>query len=333
MSKKIMSLLEASQLIAAGERLLIAGDAALLAQLPRGSWIGGSIPYFMGDSGGLTDREVLYVDVLPPEVEDVCIRTYAPDTLRTLPTDGFDGGFSVIILPAMSPIHLAFAQDGPDVPGIYDRPLVGWVAGVHLADLGQAAPVVAIGPEGRLSTTEAVVLHARLPANKAAALDIVNLFVQGEGDALTFGATGFSHGEVLVNGEPRNFARYLKDIGHDVRMPLVADYFGAMINVSFQSVADEDARVDVYAPVFEGVTYKLVAPVEDYVGEFERRVPHGSLQPVFACNCILNFLYSNLEGQRTGDLRGPITFGEIAYQLLNQTLVYLQLQDLDGPSA
>jgi hypothetical protein len=43
---------------------------------------------------------------------------------------------------------------------------------------------------------------------------------------------------------------------------------------------------------------------------------------------ILNYLYSNLEGMRTGDMVGPITFGEIAYQLLNQTLVYLTIHSI-----
>ena len=48
---------------------------------------------------------------------------------------------------------------------------------------------------------------------------------------------------------------------------------------------------------------------------------------VFSCNCILNYLYSELEGKKTGSFVGPITFGEVAYQLLNQTLVYLKIED------
>lgn len=48
---------------------------------------------------------------------------------------------------------------------------------------------------------------------------------------------------------------------------------------------------------------------------------------MFSCNCTLNFLYSELEGKRTGQLVGPVAFGEIAYQGLNQTLVYLQIDD------
>jgi hypothetical protein len=39
-------------------------------------------------------------------------------------------------------------------------------------------------------------------------------------------------------------------------------------------------------------------------------------------------LYGHLEGKRTGSITGPITFGEIAHQLLNQTMVRLYLRDI-----
>ena len=35
-----------------------------------------------------------------------------------------------------------------------------------------------------------------------------------------------------------------------------------------------------------------------------------------------------LEGKKTDPFTGPVTYGEIAYQLLNQTLVYLELVDI-----
>jgi hypothetical protein len=104
---------------------------------------------------------------------------------------------------------------------------------------------------------------------------------------------------------------------------LVADYSGAMINVSFQSV-DETKGVALYAPVFKDVEYKIAAPVASYVDEFKKVLPKG-VSPIFACNCILNFLYSELEGQVVEKMHGPVTFGEIAYQLVNQTLVYLEI--------
>jgi hypothetical protein len=46
---------------------------------------------------------------------------------------------------------------------------------------------------------------------------------------------------------------------------------------------------------------------------------------VFSCNCVLNYLHGQLEGRHTGALLGPMTFGEIAYQLLNQTLVHVSV--------
>jgi hypothetical protein len=66
--------------------------------------------------------------------------------------------------------------------------------------------------------------------------------------------------------------------------------------------------------------------VADYAGAFRSRLsatdPAGV---VFGCNCILNFLYGELEGQAIGGVQGPVTFGEIAYQLLNQTLVTIRI--------
>jgi len=47
----------------------------------------------------------------------------------------------------------------------------------------------------------------------------------------------------------------------------------------------------------------------------------------FACNCVLNYQYVKLEGARAG-LPGPCTFGEIAFQLLNQTMVYFDVVDV-----
>src|SRR5208282_2704103 len=100
----------------------------------------------------------------------------------------------------------------------------------------------------------------------------------------------------------------------------------AMVNVSLRSVDPQNGRVEFYAPVVSGTEYKLASPVKDYVSEFEARLKELSPDNVlFSCNCVLNYLYSKLEGHRTGDLVGPITFGEIAFQLLNQTLVYIEI--------
>jgi hypothetical protein len=94
------------------------------------------------------------------------------------------------------------------------------------------------------------------------------------------------------------------------------------------SVDETEKKVDFYAPVYKDIEYKIASPVNDYVKEFEKAINElGEKPTIFSCNCILNYLYGNLEGKKILNFCGPITFGEIAYQLLNQTLVYLEINE------
>jgi hypothetical protein len=175
----------------------------------------------------------------------------------------------------------------------------------------------------------AVVLRLKLPSSKFAQINIINLFQQGAGDVITFPAGGFSIATAEVNGKAGLFADYLKTAGVDTRLPLVADYAGAMVNVSIKNAETEKGEVEFYAPVVPGIEYRVAAPVHDYArifdDEFTRLAPQNI---VFSCNCVLNYIYSGLEGKTSGGFSGPITFGEIAYQLLNQTLAYLTIEEL-----
>jgi len=64
-------------------------------------------------------------------------------------------------------------------------------------------------------------------------------------------------------------------------------------------------------------------PVGNYAQRFLAAIPKDIGPTVFCCNCIQRYLYGALEGRSTGSLQGPIAIGEIAYQLLNQTLVHV----------
>jgi hypothetical protein len=82
--------------------------------------------------------------------------------------------------------------------------------------------------------------------------------------------------------------------------------------------------VNFYAPVFTGIKYKMAKSMTNYVKEFNGQLKNlKSVNSAFSCNCILNFLYGELENKDIESFFGPITFGEIAYQLVNQTLVYV----------
>ena len=107
----------------------------------------------------------------------------------------------------------------------------------------------------------------------------------------------------------------------------MGDFAGAHVNASVQSVDAASGKVVLYAPVFSGVDYRLAKPVKNYAESFrERLAGYNSQGAAFSCNCILNFLFGELEGKAIGGVQGPVTFGEIGYQLLNQTMVVLRIE-------
>ena len=89
------------------------------------------------------------------------------------------------------------------------------------------------------------------------------------------------------------------------------------------------SRQPRYRTGVPGAFNRLAAAQSDYIEAFSRTMPSIEAERMlFSCNCILNYLYADLEGKKTGEIVGPITFGEIAYMLLNQTLVYATVEDL-----
>lgn len=309
-----------ADLILQGKTLLLAGDQRLLDTLPKGNWIAGTIPYFMDKEGGKTTRDYIFVQEISHTLAS--IRRYPPEALPRLLTEAPDNGYTILIIPAGSRSHVEYATNAPDYRDMFVKPVIGWISGVHLDDLATSSALVYNGKDGTHYGDDAIAMHLSLPPGKTAKISIINLFKQGSGPAITFPKEGFSCGECAVDGRSMNLAEYIRDNSIDTKLPLVANYSGAMINVSIQEV--KDTKVVFYAPVFKDVEYRFARPLTDYVADFGKALP-VNVEPVFACNCILNYLYSGLEGKKTEKMEGPVTFGEIAYQLLNQTLVYLEV--------
>jgi len=320
---------EVSALIKEGKSLILAGDERTLKKLPKGNWIGGSIPYFLDVDGGKFTRDHIYVTQVPEFASKSTVKVYSPESISEVYNDAPQNGFSFIILPAFSSIHASFALESPTYQNFACSPLIGWISGTALDDLDYAKPKTFDGISASEHQNKAVVFHVELPANKAADIQIINLMEQGDGDIITFPQSGFHASDALINGEKMDFATYLNDRDIDTKLPLVADMHGAMINTSFQAIDVENRQVDFYAPVFDGVTYKIAKPVAHYINSFKECVPNGLEDRIyFSCNCILNYLYASLEGKSLKQVTGPITFGEIAYQLLNQTMVYMTIEDI-----
>ncbi len=329
--RSLHTVVEVTAMIAAGDVLLLAGEEHLLAALPRGRWIGGTIPYFMtAEAGGVFDRERIFVQRLPAgaTVHRQALRDAA--ALPALAQDGPANGFTVLLLPSQSDVHRDFALHGMHWHALFKRPLAGWVTGVALDRLGIDTPKVFDGATATMSASDAALLHVALPDSQYAKVEIVNLFAPGDGPALTFGVegddTGFTVEWVHVDGVRTRLVDHIAAAGIDTRLPLVADYNGAMINVATAGIEAETGRVTFFAPVFPEITYRFAGPIGDYPTLFATRAGEQTGATAFSCNCILNYDYAGLEGQRSGNIVGPMSFGEIAYVLLTQTLVHLTIE-------
>lgn len=303
--------------------LVLAGDEALLRALPEGNWIGGTIPYFMSVDGGKASRQQIFVLEIPQLAERARVTLYDEQTIANIGIDSPDNGYTILILPAFTPIHRHFALEAPNFEQQFFRVIAGWVAGTHLDEIGKVSPKVFAGRGGSGLESGAVAMHVALPVAYEAKLGIVNIFEQGDGEAIQFPESGFQASECIVDGRRENILDFVGRSGIDLRLPLVSDFCGTKVNVSIQA-ADVAARtLRFFAPVFKDVTYRAARPVTNYAQKFLAAAVPEPGQTVFACNCVLNYLHGQLEGRHTGGLLGPMTFGEIAYQLLNQTLVHI----------
>jgi hypothetical protein len=327
-STTLQTIPEVQSAVAAGESLFLAGSREALSQLPAGNWIGGTIPYFMTEQGGLLAEDRIFVTRVPEMALSVKTAEYGPENLASLYRDAPAHGFTFVVLPAGTEVLKTFAEKAPSFDGFLLRPVVGWVAGVRVDKIGKEAPVVFNGKTSSVFEAKCVALHVTLPASIMADMDIVNIFESQGGDVIRFEESGFQVTNCQVNGKPVNLAKYITEKGIPTEFPLVGDYNGSNLNASFLNVDAAKGTVDLYAPVFPGVDYRFAKPVADYAGAFADTLTSGKEVPAFACNCILNYLYGKLEGKKTGDITGPITFGEIAHQLLNQTMVRLYLHDM-----
>ncbi|MDR3518168.1 MAG: hypothetical protein P4M00_20405 [Azospirillaceae bacterium] len=323
---KLCTFEETAAYIESGERLLLAGDETVLRHLPLGQWIGGTTPYFIGNKGGIVTREKVLVSSLPRTVTAITTRLYDEQQIRNIAAEGPDHGFTFLIIPAFSSLLQGFSKNVRDYPGIFNRPLMGWVSGVAPDDPALIQPYVVDGRTGEWSSERAVALHGTLENRVVAEIGIVNPFTQGAGDVITVDKAGFTFGHAYVNGVLVNLARYLKEQNIDMKLPLVADYLGAMVNVSIRSVDPERGHSVFYAPLFPDIEYKIAIPVDDYENVFAKTMKNVGTDPMVAVSCILNYVHGHLDWQQFGSIHGPISFGEIAYGLLNQTLVYMVLR-------
>jgi hypothetical protein len=322
----LVNIKEAIKLIEEGKILHIAADESLLEQLPKGKWIAGTTPYFITEQGGVTCKDKLFVNEIDCAV-DCKITVYDRSNVFNITKDSYHNGMTFLVIPFASDIAVYYSKEAPYSNDLLMNPTVGWITGYDLST--NATAKVYDGSSGKAYNDKAVALHICLPDDKIASLGIVNIFdIDSNAAKIEFPEDTLSVSKCLVNGKEMLFADYILENNIDTQLPLVADYNGTLINVSIKSVSEGNKTVELYAPVFAGEEYRFASPVSNYAASFtEQLQSFKDLNPIFSCNCILNYLYGKLEGKSTPPFAGPVTFGEIAYQLLNQTLVYAVVTD------
>ncbi|MCR4657573.1 MAG: hypothetical protein K5770_15310 [Lachnospiraceae bacterium] len=315
----LITLEETVALINEGKVLHIAADDSLLRKLPKGNWIGGTTPYFISEEGGILTKDRLFVNEID-YAEEFRVAVYGKYNVFQVVEECYDNGLTMLIMPYSSEVATKYSREAPDVEELLMHPVIGWISGADLEEGGEIR--VYDGTKGESYTDKAVVMYIKLPEGKSA---MINIFTDDKTDpVIRFYDNELSVTKCTVNGQEVNLADYIEKKGIDTRMPLVADYNGAYINTSVKSV--ENGTVSFYAPVFRNIEYRFAVQVREYAAEFKKSIDAaGARNPVFSCNCILNYLYGDLNGKKTPPYSGPVTFGEVAYQMINQTLVYCEI--------
>lgn len=326
---RMMEVPDIAKLIRQGDFLTVAGDESLLRRLPSGNWIGGTIPYFLTDKGGMVSQDECFVShyrqTMPHNRPRISV--YDTNSIAQIAQDAPEHGFSIVILPTDSDVLMHYAENAPEYPDMFLVPLIGWVAGQRLENTQQSAKVC-FGPAGGiLMDQNAVAMHVPLPASQLASVQMINLFRKISDTPIQFPKTGLVVSECLVNGQPTSLNEHIKEHQIDTSLPLVSDYSGIKINIGIKHICD-DGTINLYTPVFAGRTYYFAEPVENFVESFTTSVVDDPKENIAFCtSCVSNYLKPELTVRDSRRFAGPMAFGEIAYQLVANTLVYLTIEN------
>lgn len=321
--RKTYTLQETIKFIEEGKILSIAADEQLLNQLPAGNWISGTIPYFMDIDGGKFNKELLFVDDLTDFVNEYKIVSYNPQTIQNVANDAYDNGFSILIIPAGSQTLTEYSIKVPYFKKIYEKPIIGFVAGIDLNKIGIDTAKTVFGPSKTISDN-AVAIHVKLPDKKIANIEIINLNTINQNSVvIEVPQDSFTQGDCLIDGKPANLYDFV--VQNNYTRPFVADYDGAVINRDIMTKDEKTRTITLYSPMFKGIKYRLANPIDDYYLKFTQMLEKVETSNVaYSTICVSYYGLAKLENRKL-KMTGPFTFGEIGYHLLNQTLVFLKI--------
>jgi len=326
-SKDLFTLEEVIRKVENKEFLIVLGNDELLQQLPKGNWIGVSAYYFMTKERGLSTNEKLYVQNLSNYSESVTIKSYKEDQTQDILKDRIAGGFTYLLMAPLTKVAENYATEVLSDISLYSIPILGFIGGAKYEDVQSGHKSYCYnGITGQRSDEEAIAIHVKLKQSFSPRIEILNIFEpELEGPRFNFDQNSFAVTDCTVDGQKRNLYDYMleNDIGR--AYPLISNHNGALLNCSIFQLDQENKTVYLASPTRKGKTYFLAKPFDDYMKAFQARFDTiDKSNIVISFNCYYNYFFGKLEGKKL-EIGGPITYGEIAYQLLNQTMVYLRI--------
>ncbi len=322
---------EVAELIEAGHTLVLAGAEQELARLPAGRWIGGTVSCILTPDGVRPAAgKLIYADLSRVALKAE-LRQFNARQLQNLSARYPDNGFAVIILPGQSTLLQAVATRMPDWPGLYNAPLAGWVSAVPLKELGKSQPKVFCG-NATPRHDIAALMYISLPEGVFAELNIINPFGATSCSSLRFLAGGYSiRGTCLLDGKKINLARLIASGEIDPTLPLAADRDGALLNNSIIASDPKAGTVTFLNPIDPSLTYRFAEPVHVFKEAFVRAargidLPGATLSSV----CVASLRHLDDEIRPMLPAIAPVTFGQIGYTVLSQTITCLSLSRLGG---
>ncbi len=333
MNNKLYNKESVVKLIEEGHVMLLSGSDKTLAGLPKGKWVAGTTPYFM-DGVGKVDEENIFVDDFTDIAKDAKIEVFDSNNIHEIAKKGYANGFIVMSLPIDTDIYFEFSTNSLEYEDIYNNPVVGFVACCNFNDygnFGQLKTFVGSGLDGQLYPDKAVALYVELPDNMAARAEIINLDTIDESTSkVVFPKTSFFQSDCTIDGKPGNIADYFENVvkpkmGGKGYTQMITSQNGALINRDTKVVDIKKGEVSFFSPAYEGDEYYLVKPGTDYLKLFNEAIKSKGDSNIAACfSCISYFFGGSFEG-RTICQNGCYAFGEIAFQLLNKTIVTLEI--------
>lgn len=327
MKRKLYTKQEVIKFISEGKKMVLSADETILDQLPEGNWIGGTSPYFMDEKAGIFTKEKIFVDDFTNICTNFKIEKYDKENIKNIAVNSFNNGFVILIIPGDSDVHFEFGINSLAYENIFNNPIVGYIAGFDLKDLGNANPKVYNGLENEKLENSGIALHIELPENKIARAEILNLDTIQKTSIIKFPKTSFIQSECTINGKKSNIADFLSDINYKEGLPIIANYNGALINRDIKVIDKEKKEVAFFSPVFHDETYYLANIIDNYHELFKQKLKTDNLNIPYSCICVSYYNLGDLENKKI-NVEGVFAFGEIAFQLLNQTLVFLEIDEI-----